>query len=206
MTELHPKQKIKIRILKKKLSRVTDKKKRKTLKAALRNQYNKSENTKPELQTKYILELMKLRYVQQFPLDGFIYDFILPDQRILIEVNGDFWHSSPLKYKKAILSVTQKKNHARDKRSLSVALKHGYRIIYIWEGDLKNKARKVKARLEKFIDNIETEKRSFHILEELFPQYRDFYLKNRNKKAIIIEEQKLDSVKESVSDTLQSGE
>ena len=192
MMELSKQRKIKISILKNKLKTTKGVKKRRRLKQALRNQYQKSQDTKPELQTKYILDLMGVRYSKQFPLSGYYYDFILPDYRILLEINGSYWHASPLLYKKATWNALQKRNHNRDKRKMAVAMSHGYRIIYIWEGDLKNKARKVKARLEKFIANIENEKKAFHILEELFPQYREFYLKpeKKKKKVVIVETKK----------------
>lgn len=40
-------------------------------------------------------------YIPQYPLrQGFIADFVLPDKKIIIEVDGERWHSGKKKVKK----------------------------------------------------------------------------------------------------------
>jgi len=58
-------------------------------------------------------------------IDGFNPDFIHKSKKIIIEVNGNYWHSLPKMIKK-------------DKRKLKAYKKNGFNTIVIWEKELKN--------------------------------------------------------------------
>jgi G:T-mismatch repair DNA endonuclease (very short patch repair protein) len=60
-------------------------------------------------------------------LERFNPDFINKEQKIIIEVFGDYWHSLS-NYKK------------RDKEKLEIYKKMGYKTLVIWEHELKNPA------------------------------------------------------------------
>lgn len=66
------------------------------------------------------------------------YDFGLKKERILIEVQGDYWHGNPNIYKKEDLNRTQRKKQEADKSKKDFALKHGFKIFYIWEEEINN--------------------------------------------------------------------
>lgn len=78
--------------------------------------------------------------------DGKIYqyDFIIHKKRILIEVQGDYWHGNPNLFneigdnEKRKLNDIQKKNIKRDGCKLKFAHEHNFEVIYIWEEDIKN--------------------------------------------------------------------
>lgn len=59
----------------------------------------------------------------QFPLRGFIYDCAIEDWRVLIEVDGTYWHSLPDAIR-------------RDRAKDIVAYRSGWRLIRIPEADL----------------------------------------------------------------------
>lgn len=63
-----------------------------------------------------------LDLVPQVKRRSWVFDAGVQGTKILIEVNGDFWHSQP---------------HAqeRDARKAEWAAKHGYTIISVWEGE-----------------------------------------------------------------------
>lgn len=71
------------------------------------------------------------------------YDFLLTDTNILIEVNGDYWHANPLFYKENDLmhyfysEVSAKDIWQRDLFKKKLAEDQGYRVIYVWENELK---------------------------------------------------------------------
>ena len=127
-------------------------------------------NTKPERQTAGILDHLGVRYVQWYMFAGYEYDLFCPDHNLLIEVNGDFWHSHPIKYRTK--SRMQAKNHRHDRFKMRAATEHGKRIVYIWESDLQHRTGKV---IEQLRDALTAEFLSRHLLEDVFPQYRDFY-------------------------------
>ena len=72
------------------------------------------------------------------------YDFILRHKRILIEVQGDYWHGHPDMYNndgsngKKKLNDTQKNNMKRDIEKRNFAIEKNFKIIYIWESEIKN--------------------------------------------------------------------
>ena len=72
------------------------------------------------------------------------YDFIVHKKRILIEVQGDYWHGNPNLFndvgdnEKRKLNDIQKKNIKRDICKLKFANEHNFEVIYIWEEDIKN--------------------------------------------------------------------
>lgn len=72
------------------------------------------------------------------------YDFIIHEKRILIEVNGDYWHGNPNSFNingsdgKRKLNDIQLKKMEKDKLKLEFATKHNFKIIYIWEEEINN--------------------------------------------------------------------
>ena len=74
----------------------------------------------------------------------FQYDFIIHNKRILIEVQGDYWHGNPNLYNydgsggKIKLNEMQKQKIELDKIKEQVAIDHGFQIIYIWESEINN--------------------------------------------------------------------
>ena len=79
-------------------------------------------DTKPELAVKSVLESNNLNFIQQFGVGPYSFDFCLPDQNILIEVQGEYWHSQP-------------KNKQNDKAKFTYTQRHfpGYEIVYVQE-------------------------------------------------------------------------
>lgn len=74
----------------------------------------------------------------------FQYDFIIHGKRVLIEVQGDYWHGNPLYYNldgshgKTKLNEVQLKNLERDKRKLQFAIDKKFKAVFIWETEIKN--------------------------------------------------------------------
>lgn len=74
----------------------------------------------------------------------FQYDFIIHGKRILIEVNGDYWHGNPNLFNidgsdgKRKLNDIQLDKIKRDKLKLEFAKNHNFEVIYIWEEEINN--------------------------------------------------------------------
>ena len=71
------------------------------------------------------------------------YDFYLPKYNILIEVDGDFYHCSPLKYPNGPICKTQEKNIKRDKQKNQWAQDNGFKLLRFWENDIKNNPQQI---------------------------------------------------------------
>lgn len=77
-------------------------------------------------------------------LASYQYDFIIRGKRILIEVDGDYWHGIPEMYNldglngKKKLNKIQLKKKERDKEKEEWAISRGFKIIRIWEKEIQN--------------------------------------------------------------------
>lgn len=106
---------------------------------------------------KEFLDKLGVKYEEQFYAESIkrYYDFYLPECRVLIEVDGDYWHSYGKVYEE--MNPTQKKNARVDKIKNEWALAHGIPIIRIWEHDIIENPEKVMKILKENI-GIATEK------------------------------------------------
>jgi len=80
---------------------------------------------------------LKIEYIKS-------YDFRIQKTNIIIEVNGDFWHANPNKYKENDIvkhtkdGILAKDIWKKDEEKLLLAKKNGYRVVYIWETEFNN--------------------------------------------------------------------
>lgn len=117
----------------------------------------KNKNTKIELKIEEILKEYLIDYEKQKYIDKFIYDFYLKKLNTLIEVNGDYWHANPNKYKKDDVLIYPNGNFkasdiwSRDENKINFAIKNNYKIITIWEYDINKHIDIVKNNLREYI-------------------------------------------------------
>lgn len=90
--------------------------------------------TKPEFVFENMLKELNILYEQQKPIGFYVVDYCV--NNIIFEIQGDYWHGNPLFYDTLNLSVTQKKNIARDKAKKTFLENRGYFVYYFWENDL----------------------------------------------------------------------
>ncbi len=99
--------------------------------------------SKLETKISVILDEFEIPYERSFWLNKKQFDFKIKDCNILIEVQGDFWHANPIKYKADdILNhpnnpISAKELWKKDNKKLKMANSHGYDVIYLWESDIK---------------------------------------------------------------------
>jgi G:T-mismatch repair DNA endonuclease (very short patch repair protein) len=121
--------------IKKYWSNLTDEQKSKL------HQYNGS--SKLETKISEVLNLLSISYSTQFPLKGKIFDFKIENTNILIEVNGDYWHCNPNKYNEDdIVKFNGGRNKVsdiwkKDQEKKYKAENLGFKVIYIWEDEIK---------------------------------------------------------------------
>ena len=73
----------------------------------------------------------------------FFYDFYLPDYEIIIEVDGDFFHSNPKFYPDGPIYKTQIKNNLNDQQKNQWAKDNGFKLLRFWENDIKNNPQQI---------------------------------------------------------------
>jgi hypothetical protein len=73
------------------------------------------------------------------------YDFLIVNTKILIEVDGDYWHGNVEKFE--VLSEFQKEVIMKDKIKEDFAKKHGYTIVRFWGSDIKKDINELKNKI-----------------------------------------------------------
>lgn len=92
--------------------------------------------TRPQLVTNSMLDSLGVTYHNEESYTYYSIDNYLPEFDLAIEVMGDYWHSSPLKYPD---SVNNRQRHviSRDKAKHTYIKKfYGIEILYLWESDI----------------------------------------------------------------------
>ena len=124
--------------------------------------FPRQENTKPERQIKE--ELIKRGYkegvdfIHQYKfMNKFMCDFCFPKQKIIVEVDGDFWHANPKKYlvgstlhKHQIKSIGQDKS----KNAYITKVDNGsWTLLRFWESDINKNVSKCVDKIEEVLRN-----------------------------------------------------
>lgn len=132
----------------------------------------KGKDTKPEMIVRKYLFSRGLRFrVQVRKLPG-TPDIVLPKYRTAIFVNGCFWHGHEgckyFRLPKSNIEFWKEKierNIERDKESMRALLGQGWKVIRVWECDLRNKANREET-LNKIYNSIISSEGSGYGFEE----------------------------------------
>lgn len=92
---------------------------------------------------KNFLERLEVDYVYQYKMGtiGRYLDFYLPEYRIGIEVDGDYYHSFGLVYEE--MNPMQKRNYRVDNEKNKWCSRNGVFLVRIWEHDINKHSEKV---------------------------------------------------------------
>jgi len=101
----------------------------------------RSSRTQPELRLKKVLEEAGIPFKYQAKVGGVRVDFLVPP-RLVVEVRGCFWHRCPKHYREPKSNVEFWRKHIgdsvrRDRLTRRMLGKLGYRVLVLWEHDLK---------------------------------------------------------------------
>lgn len=71
----------------------------------------------------------------------YFYDLCYTKDKKIIEINGDFWHANPTIYNKDFIHPLKKISASaiweEDREKIKIAENYGYKIIVIWEKDIR---------------------------------------------------------------------
>lgn len=102
-------------------------------------------DSKLEERISRLLLLLNVSHIRQFFIKRLSYDFFIYKTKIILEIQGDFWHGNPNKYKSDdILNFPNEKVLAhelwdKDNKKRIIAEKNGYIVHYLWESDMNEK-------------------------------------------------------------------
>lgn len=94
--------------------------------------------TSIEIKVRQALESAGVEFIQEHGVGHYSIDFYLPDHKVAIEADGDYWHSLP-------------RNIASNVRRDAVLLRKGIRTVRLWESEINDTddlAGLINARIE----------------------------------------------------------
>lgn len=110
--------------------------------------------TKPHLKINSLLERLKIKYTNEYNCKYYSLDIFIDDFNLGIEIMGDYWHGTPIKYEEEKLSKIQLKDIKRDKSKHTYIKKyHGFEILYLWEYDINNNEDLCEKLIKLYINN-----------------------------------------------------
>lgn len=133
-----------------------------------------------------ILDELNVLYQREMPFDFYSCDNYLPDQNLIIEVMGDYWHSNPNRYSHSgrMINNIQARGILKDKQKFSYIDNHYHiPILYLWETDIKTDPEKCKRLICRFIQwrslpnyhsfNYTLDNNNLHFTDEIVTPYQD---------------------------------
>lgn len=106
-----------------------------------------------QLKIKELIEGMGYEFIHNQPHGEFIPDFINHDKKIIIEVNGDYWHCNPMKYTSP-KDDKQIRNIVSDYSKKCFYLSNGYMFITLWEDDILSRYSTVVENLKQMLSAV----------------------------------------------------
>lgn len=103
-----------------------------------------------------LLQENNIKYEREKVYDYYAVDNYLPECNGIIEVMGDYWHTSPLRYNenKYLINELQQKQLHRDKIKYSYITNHySIPILYLWETDINQNPNLCIALIKYYIKN-----------------------------------------------------
>ena len=97
-------------------------------------------DSKIQLTINSLLDKHSISYEREYVIKYYAIDNFLIDSKLMIEVMGDYWHTSPIKYNedKYMINEMQQNGLKHDKQKHSyIKNHHNIEILYLWEYDIE---------------------------------------------------------------------
>lgn len=113
-------------------------------------------STKPEVELRRALHAAGARFrLQRKIAKGCTPDIVLPGRSVAVFVDGCFWHACPQHGRKTpwtgpnaqLWEEKMRRNAERDRRSTSLAEEAGWRVVRVWECQIREAKETVVARV-----------------------------------------------------------
>lgn len=110
-------------------------------------------NSKPQIIINNILNDMYIEFSNEKTFEFYSMDNYLLFYDLIIEVQGDYWHANPLKFKNKITEAQYDRIN-RDKAKHSyIKNKYNIEILYLWENDIINTPKLCELLIKQYVDS-----------------------------------------------------
>ena len=112
------------------------------------DKHRTGDSSKLEKKILCVLKDLGIDFEAQFRIGKYFhkYDAKIKGSNIILEINGDFWHANPKFFKENDILKFSKTNHPKakdiwkkDEKNREFAEKNGYKVVYLWECEVKKK-------------------------------------------------------------------
>ena len=111
-------------------------------------------NTKIEKKLEKEMLKRKILFSKQYLVeDKFVCDFAIPELKIAIEADGDYWHANPKFYNSLGQGIRQKRNVQKDKYEKIYLGERGWLLLRFYESEIKSDVGKCVDEIEKAINS-----------------------------------------------------
>jgi very-short-patch-repair endonuclease len=124
-----------------------DKQSERLISRLIKNNY-RNKKTKLESDFENILNSLSVLFKYQHQVSSAIFDYLIIDKNILIEVDGDFHHCNPNSKHKIPKYPIQIKTVGNDFRKNLIAKDNNYKLLRFWETDINTKPEEVIEKLK----------------------------------------------------------
>ncbi len=108
-------------------------------------------NTQPQKMVNALLDNMDIKYEREYSITYYSIDNYLTHYKLMVEVQGDYWHGNPNKFKNS-LTKPQYERISRDKAKHRYIKKtFGIEVLYLWENDISNNSELCKRLIDLYI-------------------------------------------------------
>lgn len=107
----------------------------------------KKRKTSIEIIIENLLIEYKIDYLSGYYKDHMVFDFYLPKLNVVIECQGDYWHSNPLYYNENNINEIQRRNIERDIKKKNYLNVNNIKFLFFWETDIKKNLSNIKNQL-----------------------------------------------------------
>ena len=110
---------------------------KKIRKARLKQVFPKEDTIIEKIMESHLIKL-GINYLKHTPIENICQpDFVLPERKVAIFADGDYWHANPLFYSRNDLDKIQKFNLKRDSVQNKRLKKKGWTVLRFWESQIK---------------------------------------------------------------------
>lgn len=110
--------------------------------------------TKPHIKINKMLDELSIKYENEYNVKYYSIDIFLPENNLMIEIMGDYWHSNPTTKYGDAKNEQQQSRIGKDKAKHSyVKNQYGIEILYLWENDINNRIDLCKNLVLEYIYN-----------------------------------------------------
>jgi G:T-mismatch repair DNA endonuclease (very short patch repair protein) len=112
----------------------------------------KKKDTKIEIKMESLLTNLEIDFIKQHQVKNWVFDFYLPEINLVIECQGDYWHSNPNIFDHNNLSEMQMKNIERDERKRKYLVENNIHHLFFWENEIIKNIESIKETIFSYIN------------------------------------------------------